>query len=181
MRVMKFIVFACFLIIFIVIANIIHKNMSSYEVVNIKTPFTYYNLISYSNNDIKALASLSFKDSFISLSEMFDIDLVAIPNNILKKNIKIREDEAELIVFTDGDSISQITVDISKNVDSFFDSVVESLSSNNIQLEKQYLDDENGNILAEIYSHKTDHYKIIITKTYVKNSYNLSIDYVNLS
>ncbi|MCZ9892842.1 hypothetical protein OFP58_11160 [Brachyspira hyodysenteriae] len=85
MRVIKFIVFACFLVIFIVIANIIHKNINSYEVVNIKNPFTYYNLIAYSNNDIKSLASLSFKESFESLSEMFDIDRAFIANNVLKK------------------------------------------------------------------------------------------------
>ncbi|AEM22984.1 hypothetical protein Bint_2378 [Brachyspira intermedia PWS/A] len=85
MRVIRFIVFACFLVIFIVIANIIHKNMNSYEVVNIKNPFTYYNLIAYSNNDIKSLASISFKDSFESLSEMFDMDRSFVPNNILKK------------------------------------------------------------------------------------------------
>ena len=82
MRVIRFIVFACFLIIFIVIANLIHKNSTSYEVVTITSPFTYKNIITYSNNDIKALASLSFKDSLNSLSEMFDIDAAFIGNNI---------------------------------------------------------------------------------------------------
>lgn len=181
MRVIKFIVFACFLVIFIVIANIIHKNMNSYEVVNIKNPFTYYNLISYSNNDIKSLASLSFRDSFEKLSEMFDIEKVFIANNILKKDIKIREDDAELIVFTDQDSISQITVSSYHNIDILFENIVNSLSSNNIQLEKHSLDDEEGNILAEIYVHKTDHYKIVITKSYIPDENNLSIDYINLS
>ena len=180
MRVIRFIVFACFLVIFIVIANIIHKNMNSYEVVNIKNPFTYYNLIAYSNNDIKSLASISFKDSFESLSEMFDIERAFIPNNILKKDIKIREDDAELIVFTGSYSISQITVNSYDNVENLFENVFESLSSNNTQLEKQSLDDEEGNLLAEIYTHKTDSYKIVITKTYVSNTSNLSIDYVNL-
>lgn len=180
MRVIRFIVFACFLVIFIVIANIIHKNMNSYEVVNIKNPFTYYNLIAYSNNDIKSLASISFKDSFESLSEMFDIDRALVPNNILKKDIKIREYDAELIVFTGNDTISQITVNSYDNVENLFENVFESLSSNNTQLEKQSLDDENGNLLAEIYTHRTDSYKIVITKTYVSNTSNLSIDYVNL-
>ncbi|WP_300368044.1 hypothetical protein [Brachyspira sp.] len=180
MRVIRFIVFACFLVIFIVIANIIHKNMSSYEVVSITSPFTYYNLISYSNNDVKSLASLSFKASFESLSEMFDIDRAFIANNILRKNIKIREDDAELIVFTDNDSISQITISCSNNVAPFLENILNSLSSNNIQLENQVLDDEEGNILAEIYSHKTDSYKIIVTKTYMSNNTNLSIDYIKL-
>ncbi|KLI48691.1 hypothetical protein SZ40_01405 [Brachyspira hyodysenteriae] len=181
MRVIRFIVFACFLVIFIVIANIIHKNINSYEVVNIKNPFTYYNLIAYSNNDIKSLASLSFKDSFESLADMFDVERAFVVNNILKKDIKIREDDAELIVFTGSNSISQITVNSYDNVENLFENVFESLTSNNIQLEKQSLDDEEGNILAEIYTHKTDTYKLIITKTYVSNASNLSIDYVNLS
>ncbi|TVL58479.1 hypothetical protein [Brachyspira hyodysenteriae] len=181
MRVIRFIVFACFLVIFIVIANIIHKNINSYEVVNIKNPFTYYNLIAYSNNDIKSLASLSFKDSFESLADMFDIERAFVVNNILKKDIKIREDDAELIVFTGSNSISQITVNSYDNVENLFENVFESLTSNNIQLEKQSLDDEEGNILAEIYTHKTDTYKLIITKTYMSNASNLSIDYVNLS
>ncbi|WPC37315.1 hypothetical protein PQQ32_10550 [Brachyspira hyodysenteriae] len=180
MRVIRFIVFACFLVIFIVIANIIHKNINSYEVVNIKNPFTYYNLIAYSNNDIKSLASLSFKDSFESLADMFDVERAFVVNNILKKDIKIREDDAELIVFTGSNSISQITVNSYDNVENLFENVFESLTSNNIQLEKQSLDDEEGNILAEIYTHKTDTYKLIITKTYVSNTSNLSIDYVNL-
>lgn len=181
MRVIRFIVFACFLVIFIVIANIIHKNINSYEVVNIKNPFTYYNLIAYSNNDIKSLASLSFKDSFESLADMFDVERAFVVNNILKKDIKIREDDAELIVFMGSNSISQITINSYDNVENLFENVFESLTSNNIQLEKQSLDDEEGNILAEIYTHKTDTYKLIITKTYMSNASNLSIDYVNLS
>ncbi len=182
MRVIRFIVFACFLVIFIVIANIIHKNMSSYEIVTITSPFNYYNLIAYdNNNNIKSLASLSFRTSFDSLSEMFDIERPFIANNILKKNINIREDEAQLIVFTDDNSISQITVNSSINVESFLESILNNLSSNNIQLEKQSLDDEDGNLLAEIYIFRDDNYKIVITKSYIQNSINLSIDYVNLS
>ena len=181
MRVIRFIVFACFLIIFIVIANLIHKNSTSYEVVTITSPFTYKNIITYSNNDIKALASLYFKDSLDSLSEMFDIDAAFIGNNILKKDIKIREDEAELVVFTQNKNIGQITINSSKNVDVFLDNVLDSLSSNNIRMEKHFLDDENGNILAEIYMHQAESYKIIITKTYLENSKNLSIDYINLN
>ena len=73
MRVIKFIVFACFFIIFIVIANLIHKNITSYEVAGISSSFNYYNILSYSNNDIKSLVSISFKTSFESLSSMFDI------------------------------------------------------------------------------------------------------------
>ncbi|OEJ14426.1 hypothetical protein BFL38_06240 [Brachyspira hampsonii] len=180
MKVIRFIVFACFLVIFIVIANIIHKNINSYEVVDIKNPFTYYNLITYSNNEIKSLASLSFKDSFESLAEMFDIDAFFAVNNILKKNIKIREDDAQLVVFTGSNYIMQITINSSYNVDTLFDNILNSLNSNNIQLEKYSLDDEEGDILAEIYTHKTDNYKIVITKSYMSNSSNLSIDYVNL-
>ncbi|ACN84754.1 hypothetical protein BHWA1_02298 [Brachyspira hyodysenteriae WA1] len=138
-------------------------------------------MIAYSNNDIKSLASLSFKDSFESLADMFDVERAFVVNNILKKDIKIREDDAELIVFTGSNSISQITVNSYDNVENLFENVFESLTSNNIQLEKQSLDDEEGNILAEIYTHKTDTYKLIITKTYVLNASNLSIDYVNLS
>ena len=110
MKVIRFIVFACFLVIFIVIANLIHKNMDSYEAVTITSPFTYYNIITYGNNDIKTLASLSFKDSLDSLSEIFDIDRAFIANNILRKTIKIRENEAELVVFTDNNSIGLIVL-----------------------------------------------------------------------
>ncbi|ASJ20964.1 hypothetical protein [Brachyspira hampsonii] len=180
MKVIRFIVFACFLVIFIVIANIIHKNIDSYEAADIKNPFTYYNLISYSNNDIRSLASLSFKDSFESLSEMFDIDRAFAANNILKKDIKIREDDAQLVVFTGSNYITQITVNSRNNAEALFDNILNSLDSNNIQLEKYSLDDEKGNILAEIYTHKADNYKIVITKSYISNSINLSIDYVNL-
>ena len=73
-----------------------------------------------------------------------------------------------------------LTVNSYDNVENLFENVFESLSSNNTQLEKQSLDDEQGNLLAEIYTHKTDSYKIVITKTYVSNTSNLSIDYVNL-
>ena len=45
MKVIRFIVFACFLVIFIGMANLIHKNMDSYEVVTITSPFTYYNIM----------------------------------------------------------------------------------------------------------------------------------------
>lgn len=181
MKVIRFIVFACFLVIFIVIANLIHKNMDSYEVVTITSPFTYYNIITYGNNDVKTLASLSFKDSLDSLSEIFDIDRAFIANNILRKTIKIRENEAELVVFTDNNSIGQITINSSNNTDVFLESVLSSLSSNNIQLEKYLLDDTNGNTLSEVYTHKSDTYKIIITKTYLDNSDNLTIDYINLN
>ena len=61
------------------------------------------------------------------------------------------------------------------------DNVLDGLSSNNIRLEKHLLDDENGDILAEIYTHQAESYKIIITKTYLENSQNLSIDYINLN
>ena len=112
---------------------------------------------------------------------MFDIDAAFIGNNILKKNIKIIEDVAELVVFTQNNNIGQITINSSKNVDVFLDNVLDSLSSNNIRMEKHFLDDENGNILAEIYMHQAESYKIIITKTYLENSKNLSIDYINLN
>lgn len=181
MKVIRFIVFACFLVIFIVIANLIHKNINSYEAVTITSPFTYSNIITYGNNDIKALASLSFKDSLDSLSEMFDIDRDFIANNILRKIIKIRENEAELVVFTDNNSICQITINSSSNVDVFLENVLSSLSSNNIQPDKYLLDDTEGNILSEVYTHKSDNYKIIITKTYFKDYDNLTIDYVNLN
>ena len=181
MRVIRFIVFACFLILFIVIANIIHKNMNSYEAVTITSPFTYYNIIKYSNNDIKTLASLSFKETLDSLAEMFDTNAASAGNNILKKTINIREDDAQLVVFTENNAIQQITVNCSKNTDLFLQSILDSLSTNNIQLEKYILDDENGDILAEVYLHETEHYKIVITKTYANNNDNLSIDYINLA
>ncbi|MCZ9892843.1 hypothetical protein OFR29_11205 [Brachyspira hyodysenteriae] len=79
-----------------------------------------------------------------------------------------------------SNSISQITINSYDNVQNLFENVFDSLSSNNIQLQKQSLDDEEGNILAEIYTHKTDTYKLVITKTYISNSSNLSVDYVNL-
>ncbi len=123
MRAVKSIVFACFFIIFIAIANIIHKNITSYEAVSITSPFTYYNIIGFRNNNIKSLASLSFKNSFESLSEMFDIEVSSVANNILRKNIKIREDEAELIVFTDNDFISQITINSSDNAEVFCENI----------------------------------------------------------
>ena len=89
--------------------------MNSYEVVTITSPFTYYNIIKYSNNDIKTLASLSFKETLDSLAEMFDTNAASAGNNILKKTINIREDDAQLVVFTENNAIQQITVNCSKN------------------------------------------------------------------
>ncbi|WP_028330785.1 hypothetical protein [Brachyspira alvinipulli] len=176
MRVIKFIVFACFFIIFIVIANLIHKNLTSYEVTGISSSFNYYNILSYSNNDIKSLVSLSFKTSFDSLASIFDMDKSLLKNTIIKKSINIREEEADLIIFTGSDSIEQITINTSNNADAFLDNLLNDLNSNNIQLEKEILDDENGNILAEIYFYKTVNYKFVITKS----NNDLAIDYINL-
>ena len=177
MRVIRFIVFACFLIIFIVIANLIHKNMTSYESISITSSFNYYNILSYSNNDIKSLVSLSFKTSFDTLSSLFDIDKSFLKNTILKKSINIRDDNAYLIIFTGDEYIEQITINTSNNVDAFLNSLLSDLNSNNISLEKEVLDDENGNVLAEIYFYKTSDYKLVITKS----NNDLSIDYVNLN
>ena len=176
MRVIKFIVFACFFIIFIVIANLIHKNITSYEVAGISSSFNYYNILSYSNNDIKSLVSISFKTSFESLSSMFDMDKSFLKNTILRKSINVREEEAELIIFTGEDSIEQITLNTSNNIDIFLDNLLNDLNSNNIPLEKEILDDENGNVLAEIYFYKTSNYELFITKT----TNDLAIDYINL-
>ena len=178
---MRFIFFICFFIIFIVIANLIHKNMSSYQINNINNNFTYYNITGYNNNDIKSLVSLSFKTSFDTLANLFDVDKEKIKNNILKKNINIRKENAELIIFTGNNKIEQITINTSNNnIDVFLNDLLEDLNSNNIQFEKEILDDENGDELAEIYTHKKDNYKFIITKTCNKNNESLSIDYISL-
>ena len=101
---------------------------------------------------------------------------LVLKNTIIKKSINIREEDADLIIFTGNDGIEQITVNTSNNADAFLDNLLNDLNSNNIQLEKEIIDDENGNILAEIYFYKTMDYKFVITKS----NNDLAIDYINL-
>ena len=178
MRAIKFILFSCLFILCIVFANLIHKN----RIVNRKTDLSdnlvYSDLIHISGNDIKSLFSISFVTSFDNLSKFFETDKNLIRNNILRKNMKVRESDGEIIVFVGDNIIEQITVSINNNIEDSLDNILNNLNSNNINLNKEIIDDINGNILAEIYYFEKDNYKFVITKS--NDNQTLTIDYINL-
>ena len=178
MKVIRFILFSCLFISCIVIANLIHKNTGINRKVNISDSFIYSDFISVNNNDIKSLASISFITSFDNLSKIFEIDKDLIRNNILRKNMKVRESDGEIIVFVGDNIIEQITVSINNNIEDSLDNILNNLNSNNINLNKEIIDDINGNILAEIYYFEKDNYKFVITKS--NDNQTLTIDYINL-
>lgn len=178
MKVIRFILFSCLFISCIVIANLIHKNTAINRKANISDSFIYSDFISVNNNDIKSLASISFITSFDNLSKIFEIDKDLIRNNILRKNMKVRESDGEIIVFVGDNIIEQITVSINNNIEDSLDNILNNLNSNNINLNKEIIDDINGNILAEIYYFEKDNYKFVITKS--NDNQTLTIDYINL-
>ena len=51
------------------------------------------------------------------------------------------------------------------------------MQANNLEINKEIIDSDNGEQLAEIYTHTDDDYQFIITKT----TTNLSIDYININ
>ena len=178
MRAIKFILFSCLFILCIVFANLIHNN----RIVNRKTDLSdnlvYSDLIHISGNDIKSLFSISFVTSFDNLSKFFETDKNLIRNNILRKNMKVRESDGEIIVFVGDNIIEQITVSINNDIEDSLDNILNNLNSNNINLNKEIIDDINGNILAEIYYFEKDNYKFVITKS--NDNQTLTIDYINL-
>lgn len=178
MRVIKFILFSCLFILCIVFANLIHKNRTIHRKIDLSDNLIYSDFIYISNNDIKSLVSISFNISFDNLSKFFETDKDSIRNNILRKNIKIRESDGEIIVFVGDNIVEQITVNIINNIDSFLENILNNLDANNINLNKEIIDDINGNILVEIYSYEKEDYKFVITKS--DDNKTLSIDYVNL-
>lgn len=178
MKVIRFILFSCLFISCIVVANLIHKNTAINGKANISDSFIYSDFISVNNNDIKSLASISFITSFDNLSKIFEIDKNLIRNNILRKNMKVRESDGEIIVFVGDNIIEQITVSINNNIEDSLDNILNNLNSNNINLNKEIIDDINGNILAEIYYFEKDNYKFVITKS--NDNQTLTIDYINL-
>lgn len=176
MRFVKFVVLVCFIIFGIMILNIIQKNKAVYDKKNMVRPFSYNDILYCVNGGVKSLASLSFTTSFDDLSNLFNIDRNMIYNNILKKNINIYDNNAEINVFISEKKIEQITLNITNNIDMSLSSIFKNLENNNIALEDENIEASDGSILAEIYSHYGDKYKLVITKT--KDE--LSIDYVNL-
>lgn len=176
MRFVKFVVLLCFFVFGIMVINIIHKNKTIYDKENMVTPFSYTDIVSCINGEIKSLASLSFTTSYDNLSNLFSIDKAFINNNILKKNILIYEDNAEISVFIKEKKIEQITLNITNNIDVVYNSLLKDLQNNNINLEKELIENGFGEILAEIYTHNGNKYKFVISKT----KDDLSIDYVNL-
>ena len=176
MRFVKFVVLVCFIIFGIMIVNIIHKNKTVYDKKNMVRPFSYNDILYCVNREVKSLASLSFTTSFDDLSNLFNIDRNMIYNNILKKNINIYDNNAEINVFISDKKIEQITLNITNNVDMSLGSIFKNLDNCNIALETERIEDSNGESLAEIYTHNGDKYKLVITKT----KDDLSIDYVNL-
>ena len=189
MKVIRFILFSCLFILCIVIANLIHKNTAINRKANISDSFIYSDFISVNNsdfisvnnNDIKSLASISFITSFDNLSKIFEIDKNLIRNNILRKNIKVKESEGEIIIFVGDNAIEQITVSVTNNIDSSLDNILNNLNSNDIRFNKEIIDNIDGNILAEIFYFKKDNYKFVITKsTNENNNQTLTVDYINL-
>ena len=189
MKVIRFILFSCLFISCIVVANLIHKNTAININANISDSFIYSDFISVNNsdfisvnnNDIKSLASISFITSFDNLSKIFEIDKDLIRNNILRKNIKVKESEGEIIIFVGDNTIEQITVSVTNNIDSSLDNILNNLNSNDIRFNKEIIDNIDGNILAEIFYFKKDNYKFVITKsTNEDNNQTLTVDYINL-
>lgn len=181
MKVIRFILFSCLFISCIVISNLIHKNTAINRKANISDSFIYSDFISVNNNDIKSLASISFITSFDNLSKIFEIDKDLIRNNILRKNIKVKESEGEIIIFVGDNAIEQITVSVTNNIDSSLDNILNNLNSNDIRFNKEIIDNIDGNILAEIFYFKKDNYKFVITKsTNEDNNQTLTVDYINL-
>ena len=142
MKVIRFILFSCLFISCIVVANLIHKNTAINRKANISDSFIYSDFISVNNNDIKSLASISFITSFDNLSKIFEIDKNLIRNNILRKNIKVKESEGEIIIFVGDNTIEQITVSVTNNIDSSLDNILNNLNSNDIRF------NPNGSIYA---------------------------------
>ena len=181
MKVIRFILFSCLFISCIVVTNLIHKNTAININANISDSFIYSDFISVNNNDIKSLASISFITSFDNLSKIFEIDKDLIRNNILRKNIKVKESEGEIIIFVGDNTIEQITVSVTNNIDSSLDNILNNLNSNDIRFNKEIIDNIDGNILAEIFYLKKDNYKFVITKsTNEDNNQTLTVDYINL-
>ena len=181
MKVIRFILFSCLFISCIVVTNLIHKNTAININANISDSFIYSDFISVNNNDIKSLASISFITSFDNLSKIFEIDKDLIRNNILRKNIKVRESEGEIIIFVGDNAIEQITVSVTNNIDSSLDNILNNLNSNDIRFNKEIIDNIDGNILAEIFYFKKDNYKFVITKSTNEDSnQTLTVDYINL-
>ncbi len=178
MRAIKFILFSCLFILCIVFANLIHKNKTTHKKIDLSDNLIYSDFIYISNNDIKSLASISFNISFDNLSKIFETDKDLIRNNILRKSIKVRESDGEVVVFVGDNIVEQITVNIINNINSSLENILNNLGSNNINLNREIIDDINGNVLVEIYFCENENYKFIITKS--DNNQTLSIDYVNL-
>lgn len=178
MRAIKFILFSCLFVLCIVFANLIHKNRTANREVNLSENLIYSDFIYINANDIKSLFSISFTTSFDNLSKIFEIDKNLIRNNILRKNIKVKENDGEIVIFVGDNIIEQITVNINNNVEEALENILKNLVSNNINLNSEIIDDIDGNILAEIYYFEKDNYKFVVTKS--NDNQVLSIDYINL-
>ena len=178
MRVIKFILFSCLFVLCIVVANLIHKNRTANREADLPESLIYSDFIYISNGDIKSLFSISFNTSFDNLSKFFEVDKNSIRNNILRKTIKVKENNGEIIVFVGDNTIEQITVNINDNVEDALENIFKNLVSNNINLNGEIIDDTDGNTLAEIYYFEKDNYKFVITKS--NDNQTLSIDYINL-
>ena len=178
MRVIKFILFSCLFVLCIVVANLIHKNRTANRKIDLSESLIYSDFIYINNGDIKSLFSISFNTSFDNLSKIFEADKNSIRNNILRKTIKVKENDGEIIVFVGDNTIEQITVNINDNVEDALENIFKNLVSNNINLNGEIIDDTDGNTLAEIYYFEKDNYKFVITKS--NDNQTLSIDYINL-
>ena len=178
MRVIKFILFSCLFVLCIVFANLIHKNRTANRKIDLSESLIYSDFIYINNGDIKSLFSISFNTSFDNLSKIFEADKNSIRNNILRKTIKVKENDGEIIVFVGDNTIEQITVNINDNVEDALENIFKNLVSNNINLNGEIIDNTDGNTLAEIYYFEKDNYKFVITKS--NDNQTLSIDYINL-
>ena len=178
MRVIKFILFSCLFVLCIVVANLIHKNRTANREADLPESLIYSDFIYINNGDIKSLFSISFNTSFDNLSKIFETDKNSIRNNILRKTIKVKENDGEIIVFVGDNTIEQITVNINDNVEDALENIFKNLVSNNINLNGEIIDNTDGNTLAEIYYFEKDNYKFVITKS--NDNRTLSIDYINL-
>lgn len=180
MRFIKFVLFFCFLLFCIVVANVIYKHKVVQNQNRIPSEFVSSNLILFNyNNEIRAIASVYFNIPFSRLAKLFEIEEDDVRNNILKKEIMIKNSKAELTVFVGNDTVEQVTINISTHIDDILENLMSKLKSHNINLELETIEDSRGKTILETYSHKTDNYKFLINKSYEMKEQHLSVDYIN--
>lgn len=184
MKIIKILLFICVILIVVAIANLLNKSKTNYEK-NIKTPFTASTIIVYGNDGIKTLASLSLKNSWDTLSGIFEVDAKDIRGKVLQKKIDVIDMEGNVSVFVGDNTIEQITVSLQSpkeegSIDRFINKIISDMENKNMALDKEIIDGPEGEDLADIITYKTEDMKLVITKSTLDNRKYASIDLINL-